>query len=141
MAAFCPEVGVLRRVMKQFKLWGRLADDYKRLPEPKNIGRALTPEQEVKLFTVASSRPECAVAFFIGLITANTTAGGVELRNVRLSDIDLTGQTLTVRVGKNRFRARILPLNQTALWAVERLLERAKELGAVRPEHYLIPSR
>ncbi|HZQ67093.1 MAG TPA: tyrosine-type recombinase/integrase [Terriglobales bacterium] len=87
------------------------------------------------------SRSECAVAFWIALITANTTAGGVELRNVRLSDIDLKNQTLTVRVGKNRFRARILPLNQTALWAVERLLERAKDLGAVKPEHYLIPRR
>ena len=135
------EVGVLRRVMKQFKLWSRLADDYKRLPEPKDIGRALTPEQEVKLFAVASSRSEWTVAFLIALVTANTTAGGVELRNIRLGDIDVKNHTLTVRVGKNRFRARILPLNQTALWAVERLLDRAHGLGAKLPEHYLIPRR
>ena len=135
------EVGVLRRVMKQFKLWSRIADGYKPLPEPKDIGRALLPEQEANLFAVASSRPEWEVAFLISLVTANTTAGGVELRNVRLSDIDLKNQTLTVRVGKNRFRVRILPLNTTAAWAVERLLDRAKRLGANSPDHYLIPSR
>ncbi|HUD56975.1 MAG TPA: tyrosine-type recombinase/integrase [Terracidiphilus sp.] len=135
------EIGVLRRVLKKFKLWTRFAEDYKRLPEPKNIGRALTPEQEEKLFTVASTRPESKVAFLVALITANTTAGGVELRNVRIGDIDLQSQTVSVRVGKNRFRVRILPLNQTAMWAVEQLLVRARILGATQPDHYLMPSR
>jgi site-specific recombinase XerD len=135
------EVGVLRRMLKKHKLWSRLAEDYKRLPEPKNIGRALTPEQEEKLFTVARSRPESKVAFLVALITANTTAGGVELRNVRIGDIDLEAKTLSVRVGKNRFRVRILPLNQTAMWAVEQLLVRARILGASQPDHYLMPSR
>jgi len=135
------EVGVLRRILKQFHLWNRISDGYKPLPERKDIGRALTPDEELKLFQTASTRPEWSVVFWISLVTANTTAGGVELRNVRLSDIDLKAQTLTVRVGKNRFRTRILPLNQTSLWAVERLLERAEELGASEPEHYLIPSR
>jgi integrase len=99
----------------------------------------VTPEEELKLFETASSRVEWSVVSRISLITANTTVGGVELRNVRLADINLKAQTPTVRVGKNRFRKRILPLNQSALWAVERLLERAKELGASEPEHYLIP--
>src|SRR5271167_5084739 len=36
------EVGVLRRVLKQFKLWHLVGEDYKPLPEPKDIGRALT---------------------------------------------------------------------------------------------------
>ncbi len=135
------EIGVLRRVLKKFKLWTRFAEDYKPLPEAKNIGRALTPEQEEKLFTVASTRPESKVAFLVALITANTTAGGVELRNVRIGDIDLKAQTLSVRVGKNRFRVRILPLNKTAMWAVEQLLVRARILGVTRPDHYLMPSR
>jgi integrase len=135
------EVGVLRRILKKYKLWSRLAEDYKRLPEPTDIGRALTPEEEVRLFEKASSRQEWEVVFWISLVTANTSAGGVELRNVRIGDIDPKVQTLTVRVGKNRFRTRVLPLNRTAMWAVERLLERAKELGSTKPEHYVIPSR
>jgi hypothetical protein len=76
-------------VLKKHKLWSRRAEDYRRLPEPKDIGRALSPEEELKLFEAVSSRPEWEVVFWISLITANTTAGGVELRNVRLSDIDL----------------------------------------------------
>jgi hypothetical protein len=93
-----------------------------------------TPEQELKLFTVASSRSEWTLAFLISLITANTTAGGVELRNVRLSDIDFKSKTLSVRVGKNRFRARIIPLNQTAMWAIERQKTKKSLVGTGRFE-------
>jgi integrase len=135
------EVGVLRRILKQFKLWHVVGDDYKPLSEPKDIGRALTPEQEVRLFTVASSRPEWSVAFWVSLIAANTTAGGCELRNLRLQDIDTEAKMIYVRVGKNRFRARAIPLNRTATWAIEQLLARARTLGATDPNHYLIPRR
>ncbi|MFZ0860136.1 MAG: site-specific integrase, partial [Candidatus Sulfotelmatobacter sp.] len=135
------EVGVLRRVLKQFKLWHLVGEDYKPLPEPKDIGRALTPEQELKLFSVASTRREWTVAFWVSLVAANTTAGGCEIRNLRLQDIDLETKTLYVRVGKNKFRVRAIPLNRTATWAVERLVDRAHKLGATAPEHYMIPRR
>lgn len=135
------EIGVLRRIMKQFRLWHFVADGYKPLPEPKDVGRALTPEQELKLFNVASTRTDWRVAFWVSLIAANTTAGGCELRNLRLQDIDLQARMMYVKVGKNRFRVRAIPLNRTAMWAVERLLDRARKLGSVEPEHYLIPSR
>ena len=74
-------------------------------------------------------------------MAANTTAGGCEIRNLRLQDIDLQTKTLYVRVGKNKFRVRAIPLNRTATWAVERLVDRAHKLGATAPEHYLIPRR
>ncbi len=135
------EIGILRRILKRFRLWSLVGESYKPLPEPKNIGRALTAEQELKLFEVASSRPEWAVACWASLITANTTAGGCEIRNLRLRDVELDTQTLYVKVGKNRFRIRALPLNQTALWAVKQLLDRAHTLGAVASDHYLIPRR
>ncbi len=54
---------------------GTIADDYRRLPEPKDIGRSLSPEEELKLFETASSRPDWEVAFWISLVTANTIAG------------------------------------------------------------------
>jgi len=135
------EVGVLRRILKQFKLWHIVGDNYKPLTENKTIGRALSPEQELKLFSVASSRPEWSVAFWVSLIAANTTAGGCEIRNLRLQDIQMEAKALYVKVGKNRFRVRTIPLNRTAYWAVERLLDRAHKLGSTNPEHYLIPLR
>ena len=135
------EVGVLRRILKQFKLWHLVGENYKPLPESKEVGRALTPAQELRLFAVASTRSKWSVAFWVSLVTANTTAGGCEIRNLRLQDIDIVTKTLSVRVGKNRFRVRTIPLNRTAWWAVDRLLDRAHKLGATNPEHYLIPRR
>jgi integrase len=135
------EVGVLRRILKQFKLWHLMGENYKPLPEPKDVGRALTPAQELRLFSVASTRSEWSVAFWVSLLGANTTAGGCEIRNLRLQDIQMESKTLCVRVGKNRFRVRKIPLNRTAWWAVERLLYRAHKLGAISPDHYLIPRR
>jgi hypothetical protein len=35
--------GVLRRILKQFKLWHLVGEAYKPLSEPKDIGRALSP--------------------------------------------------------------------------------------------------
>ena len=46
-----------------------------------------------------------------------------------------------VRVGKNRFRARAIPLNQTATWGIENLLARARELGATGSDHFVVPRR
>jgi hypothetical protein len=48
------EVGVWRRILKQFKLWHLVGDGYKPLPEPKDMRRALSPEQELRPFSVAS---------------------------------------------------------------------------------------
>jgi site-specific recombinase XerD len=135
------EVGVLRRILKQYRVWQFVSDGYKQLSEPHDIGRALTPEQELNLFTTASSRPEWSVAFWVSLISANTTAGGCEIRNLRLGDADLGTRMMFVRVGKNKFRVRAIPLNQTATWAVAQLLSRAHALGAQSPDHYLIPRR
>jgi integrase len=135
------EVGVLRRVLKKYKLWARPAEDYRKLPEPTDIGRALSPEQKLKLFETANSRKEWELVCGVSHVTANTTPGGIELRNVRIGDIEIRNRTLTVRVGKTRNRSRIFPLNVTAMWAIERLPDRAKELGATKAEHYLIPNR
>jgi integrase len=135
------EVGVLRRILKQHKLWAGVGEGYKPLPERKDVGRALSPEQELRLFTVASSRPEWSVAFWVSLVAANTTAGGCELRNLRVRDIDVENRMMYVRVGKNRFRVRAIPLNQTATWGIENLLARARDLGATSSDHFVVPRR
>jgi integrase len=104
------EVGVLRRILKQVKLWHLVRKDYKPLPEPKDIDRALSPEQELELLAVAGSRGERNVASD-SLLAANTTAGGCEIRNLRLEDVDIEARRLHVRVGKNR-RNQPKPVNR-----------------------------
>ena len=49
--------------------------------------------------------------------------------------------TVTIRRDRTKTDAgcRIIPLNQTAAWALTKLLERATLLKAQEPEHYLFP--
>ena len=51
-------------------------------------------------------------------------------------------RTMRVRrlTTKSDAGCRIVPLNDTAMWATTRLLERAKALGATEPDHYLFPA-
>ena len=57
------EVGSLRGILRQFGLWGAIADRVHSLPERHNVGRALSPEDQSKLITAAgeSRSPEAYV--------------------------------------------------------------------------------
>ena len=137
------EMRIVRAVLHQHKLWGRLADDYRPLPEQsRGPGRALTGEQERRLFEKAASRPGWQAAYYASLLAANTTARGCELRGLRLEDADLIEGVIRVQRSSTKTDAgcRVIPLNGTARWAVARLLERAEVLRATEPEHYLFPS-
>jgi integrase len=137
------ETKVLRMVLRMARLWARLADDFKSLPEAKRgPGRALSPEQEQDLFKAASSQPGWTVAYYAALLAANTTARGCEVKGLRLGDVDLLNKTLCIRRAstKTDAGARIVPLNGNAMLACTRLLERARQLGSVEPEHYLLPA-
>jgi integrase len=137
------ETKVLRMVLRMARLWARIADDFKSLPEAKRgPGRALSPDQEQNLFKVACSKPGWMVAYFAALLAANTTARGGEVKGLRLRDVDLLNKTLTIRrnTTKTDAGARIVPLNIDAMLACTRLLDRARKLGSVEPEHYLLPA-
>jgi integrase len=134
------EVKLLRQVMKAAKTWGTVSDDYKRLPEDRRgPGRALTDDQLKLLFSVAKSRPGCDAAFYAGVVAANTTGRSIELKTLRLADVDLINGI--VRIGRSKTDAgkRPVPLNAGAMWGFARLLERANALGAISPDHFLFP--
>jgi integrase len=137
------ETKVLRMILRRARLWARMADEYKGLPESKRgPGRALSPEQEHKLFEVASSRTGWQVAYYAALVASNTTARGCELKGLRLGDINLLERSLRIRRAstKTDAGARMVPLNESALWACARLLERAQKLGSIQPDHYVMPA-
>jgi len=137
------ETKVLRMILKTVKLWARLADDYKPLlANKKGPGRALSPDEEKRLFEVAGSNPRWDAAYYAAQIAANTTARSCELKGLRLADVDLISRTMTVRrvTTKTDAGCRVIPLNETAAWAVARLLDRARLLRASEPEHYLFPA-
>ena len=136
------ETKVLRMLLRRGRLWARIADDFRPLPENKRgPGRALTPEQEKKLFEVAASRPGWSVAYYAALLASNTTARGGELKGLKIGDLNLIEKTIRIQRASTKTDAgvRIIPLNETALWACARLLERVEKLGASEPSHYLLP--
>jgi integrase len=139
------ECGVLVQILKRAGLWTAIEPHYKplKLPKPK-VGCTLEPDEEDRLFRVASSRPRWRVAYWCSLLTAHTTAGPGEIKNLRIGDVKTDSDMPTISVvegAKNSERVRTIPLNETAFFAACELLKRAKELGAVRPDHYLLPHR
>jgi integrase len=137
------ETKVLRLILRYAKLWSRVADDYRALPEDKRgPGRALTPDEEKCLWNTASSNPDWLVAYCAALLAANTTARGRELKVLRIADVDLEKKVMKIRRASTKTDAgcRVVPLNGTATWALARLLERAVALGATAPDHYLLPA-
>ena len=137
------ETKVLRMILRSAKSWSHLADDYKALREDKRgPGRALSPEEESRLFEVASRNPNWSVAYYAALLAANTTARGCEIKGLRLGDVELEARTMTIRRSNTKTDAgcRIVPLNSAATWALARVLERAAFLGSAEPEHYVFPA-
>ena len=143
------DVGALRQVLRRFKQWRRLEDDVKMLTEAGGapVGRALTPEEQKRLFEAAASNPEWEHVYCAAVLAANTSMRGVEVKHVRRRDVDLekvwdvesaTGKgVLYVSHSKNETSKRRIPLNEAARDAVERMLKRADELGHTDPTHYL----
>ena len=136
------ELKVMRQLLRSCRLWFTLAEEYKSLKENRRgPGRALSAEEEQRLFTLAQKSPYWSAAYYAGVVAANTTMRGCELKGLRLADVDLANGAVIIRRDRTKTDAgcRIIPLNETATWALTKLLERAKLLKANDPEHFLFP--
>lgn len=150
------ELNVLEQILKHCKLWAPLHPYYFPRPVPGWSPRAIPEEDVAAAIREAVQRhPEVALAAWVATITDNTSASGCELRGLKLKHLVLREPTLD-RHGvdrtpseiyipreatKNDDRPRRIPLNTTAKLAFMKCLQRAIELGASDPEHYLFPSR
>lgn len=137
------EVKVLRMVLKDAKCWSEIGEDYKPLREAsRGPGVALSVEEERRLFETAQQKPQWDAAYYAALVAVNTTQRGCELKELRLRDVHLLDRVVTVRRDTTKTDAgcRVIPLNDTALWALARLIDRAQMLGASEPDHFLFPS-
>jgi integrase len=139
------ECGVLMMMRERI---GLPLTDYQRLREPKDWetpGRRLTKEEEAKLekvFRMAAEVPRWAVAALASLLSMKSGSGPGEIRSLRLKDCSLRPPQIEIppKGAKNQRRQRLVPLNNTAAWALERLLARASaKCGCTQPEHFLIP--
>ena len=136
------EIGILRRILKRAKRWHLVEDQIPRLPERRDIGRALQPEEKQHLLKLAQSKPEWETAYLASVLALNTTMRGCEIKGLRWRDIDLMDRSLTIRRSKTLAGERVIPLNAHAYTAIMRLRERAKKLfGAdLQLDWYVFPS-
>ena len=136
------EIGILRRILKRAKRWHFISDEIPRLPERRDIGRALRPEEKLRLLRVAQSKPEWETAYLASLLALNTTMRGGEIKQLRWRDIDFMDRSLVIRRSKTRAGERVIPLNTNSFSAILRLRERARMLfgNDLNPDWYVFPS-
>jgi len=138
------EVTLLKRILTEAGCWKEIQS--KTLPvirpvETNTIG-AMTPEEQHIFLHTAASREDWQYIYWYSLVALQTTASTDELRAVRLGDILLRDGVLRICKGKNRARIRTIPLvTPDVAWALERLIARAKDMGAHLPSHFLFPFR
>jgi integrase len=133
------EVAVLRAIMKKSKLWGAISDDVQFLKERRDVGRAISPEQESTLLKVASEpRYSDSALYPIVVLALNTAMRSQEIKTLRWSQVDLIHRSLIV--GKSKTEAgsgRLIPLNQSAVTVLAKWASRTPEAS---PEHFVFPA-
>jgi integrase len=140
------ECTIIQQLLKYIRRWQEVAPFYAPVPLPRESpGRAMTPDEERKLFEIGALNPRWAVACWLGILSANTAAGPSEMCGLRIADVFVkdsdTARIFVHEHVKNKNRIREIPLNAEALNAVKALVDRARGLGATQPEHFLIPFR
>lgn len=137
------EVGMLIQVMKRAGAWKEEYDEeYEPLQhQESDIPQALTPQEQERFIAVGLELNELIGCYAI--VGIHCTLSTIEERSLKLGDINLSQRVILIRTAsaKNKHRSRTNPLTDSALWAIERLIERANLLGSVQPQHYLFPFR
>ncbi len=134
------ELCVLRGVLKRAKRWYLVAEDIKPLPMRRNVGRALSQDEKLRLLRVAASRPDWQVARCAAIVALNTTMRGCGLKGLQWQDVNLLDRTLMVWRGKTTAGERVIPLNADAMPAILGLYHRAQAVGGTEPDHYVFPA-
>jgi integrase len=137
------EVKVLRMILSAAKCWAKIRDDYKPLKESRRgPGIALTAEQLRNLIETAALKPEWDAAYLAAWIASNTTMRGGEIKKLRHQNVDLFARVVRIErdATKTDGGCREIPLNDEAVRAFARLIDRANQLGSSEPNHYLFPA-
>jgi integrase len=135
------EESCLARILRRAKRWHLIADEIRPLPERRDIGRVLTPEQKTQLLKTALSKPEWQVARLAMTLALNTTMRACEIRALQWQDIDSKERVITVRKSKTEAGQRLIPLNRNAWRTILELGERTEKLvgGSLRAGWYVFP--
>ena len=135
----------LSAILQDANLWHRVAARYRPLKVRRSeLGMALSREQEVKLLTLAQYSEISTVAPYVAVLSVRTGMRMKEIRHLRLNAIHLTSEKKYILVRRSTTKTdagnRHVALDKVACWALHRLIVRACSLGAVEPEHFLLPT-
>lgn len=140
------ELGFLKRLKKMALCWS--AEDqlyFMELQDQESeVLRCLTPEEQARWLDVSRSRARWELVHWYSLAAFDTTMSTNELRLLQIGNINLQQRMISVPwpAAKNKYRKRLIALESAdVLWAFDRLLGRAAEMGAHGPLHYLFPFR
>jgi integrase len=135
------ELSVLRQLLKHAKLWYRF-EDYKTIRNHKPpIGRALTAEEQARLFEVAQSRDAWLYAYTAGILGAFCGMRGVEIRHLQWKNVDFAASVLDIRHSKTPAGWRAPTLNAVCKEALNALRAKAIVINAAKPDDFLFPSQ
>jgi integrase len=112
------ELGVLRSILRRYRMWEPIASDVDFLKESPSPGRALSHEEEANLLD-AASKSRCRSLYPVVLLALNTGMRASEIRGLTWEQVDFLAKYLTV--GKSKTAAgtgRIIPLNLRAVTAL-----------------------
>jgi integrase len=130
------ELGVLRSILRRYRMWEPIAADVDFLKESASPGRALTHEEETALLD-AASKSRCRSLYPVIMLALNTGMRASEIRGLTWAQVDFLAKSLMV--GKSKTAAgtgRIIPLNPRAVAALTHW--RGLFPGA-QPEHHVFP--
>jgi integrase len=133
------EIGELSRAIG--KPWFVLWPTVRKQEEKKDVGQALSPEQERSLLDAAAGKVRCWIAAVIIRIALLTAIRSGEITRLTWRQVDLSKRVITVGRAKTASgTGRQIPMNDD-LFAV--LSAHAgwftKKFGETKPEHYLFP--
>lgn len=137
------EIGVLRQILRAYKLWSGLADDVDWLRERENVGKAMSPEDEQKLIAAcAKSRSLALLPLFVVSIDAGLRAHETkvlrrrDLRLVWCDGVIVEGEVVVPKSKTDAGTGREVPLTRRVCAVLTLWLSRFPDAG---PESYIFP--
>jgi integrase len=133
------ELSVLRQLLKHAKLWYRF-EDYEPIANTKPpVGKALTEEEQARLFDVAQSRSDWLYAYTAAVLGAYCGMRSCEIKALQWKDVDLVAGVLDIRRSKTPAGWRSPTLNSICRQTLSQLREKARLINATEPEHFVFP--
>jgi integrase len=137
------ETGTLRGILRQFGLWGPIADRVKALPERHDVGRSIPTEEEIKLLAAASRSRSPALLPLI-VISLDTGMRLGESQALRRKDLSLAWKNGAIQRGEITVpkcktaagTGRLIPLSRRVCACLSMWMERFSEAGS---EAFLFP--